>query len=55
MNFEDDKHIINLLVANDAEAIEYFFFNCCRAALNIHRTVFLPVKRFCGKSYLRVL
>ncbi len=33
MNYEEDKHIVDRLIANDAEAIEDFFFNRCRAAL----------------------
>lgn len=33
MNYEEDKYTIDRLIANDAEAIEEFFFNRCRAAL----------------------
>ncbi len=33
MSVEEDKYIVRKLIANDAEAVEDFFFNRCRAAL----------------------
>ncbi len=33
MHNEEDRYIVDRLIANDAEAIEEFFFNRCRAAL----------------------
>lgn len=33
MAHEEDKYIVERLIANDAEAIEDFFFYRCRAAL----------------------
>lgn len=33
MSIEEDKHIVEELISNDASAIEDFFFNRCRAML----------------------
>ncbi len=33
MHNEEDRYIVDRLIGNDAEAIEEFFFNRCRAAL----------------------